>query len=325
VKYEGVPDWDEAVAVLRGADSIALACHVNPDGDAMGSLLGASLGLRQLGKEAHPTWGTTPLTVPITYAFLPGSDTIVQPSELPETDTFLVLDCGAADRLGDVETVARKATHLINVDHHPGNDNFGTHNLVVTDASSTAELVAQLLNDAGVEMDRDIATCLYTGIVTDTGRFQYSNSSPHALRLAANLLAYGVPAPEIAREIYESSPFGYMKLSGRVLERAVLDDDARFVYSWVTLDDLKETNVAIEETDQLIDLIRSTRAADVAAMFKQQRDGAWRVSLRSKGPSVGALARARGGGGHELAAGFTAVDRDAMARELAGELKRASA
>jgi bifunctional oligoribonuclease and PAP phosphatase NrnA len=320
VNYE-VADWKDAVEVLRDADEIAIACHINPDGDAMGSLLGASLGLRKLGKKTYPTWGTTPLKVPITYEFLPGSDSVVQPGDVPETAAFLALDCGAADRLGDVEALARKSARLINVDHHPGNDNFGTYNLVVTTASSTAELVAQLLYDLEVEMDRDIAMCLYTGIVTDTGRFQYSNSSPHALRLAANLLAYEVPAPEIAREIYESSPFGYMKLSGRVLDRAELDEEARFVHSWVTLEDLEETNVAIEETDQLIDLIRSTRAADVAAIFKQQRDGSWRVSLRSKGPSVGALARARGGGGHELAAGFTTTDRDAMARELASELK----
>ncbi|MGH2808417.1 MAG: DHH family phosphoesterase, partial [Actinomycetota bacterium] len=147
-----VADWDDAVAVLREADAVAIACHVNPDGDAMGSLLGVSLGLRKLGKTTYVTWGTAPLAVPITYAFLPGSDTIVQPADVPETPVFLALDCGAADRLGDVEPLARKATHLINVDHHPGNDNFGTRNLVVTTASSTAELVAQLLYDLDVEI-----------------------------------------------------------------------------------------------------------------------------------------------------------------------------
>ncbi len=260
-------------------------------------------------------------TVPLSYSFLLGADSILQPDDVPPTGTFLAVDCGAGDRLGEIEVVARKATTLINVDHHPGNDNFGTLNVVVPSVSSTSELVLGLLQDLGVELDGDIATCLYTGIVTDTGRFQYSNSTPETLRLAADLLSHGVSAPAVARELYESSPFGYLKLAGRVLERAVLYEQERFVYSWITLQDLDETGVEMEETDRLIDRIRSTRAADVAAMFKEQQDGTWRVSMRSKGPSVGALARARGGGGHELAAGFTAADRRRAAEDLAAALR----
>lgn len=316
-----VQDWDEAIAALRAADEVAIACHVNPDGDALGSVLAASLGLRHLGKKTYPTWGATPTAVPFSYQFLPGVDTIVQSRELPPTDTFLAVDCGAGDRLGDLEARARGSRTLINIDHHPGNDNFGTHNLVVTHVSSTAELVTRMLQDLNVEIDKDIATCLYTGLVTDTGRFQYSNSSPDTLRLAADLLALGVDATEIATEVFESSPFGYLKLVGRVLDRAVLFEDVRFVYSWLTLSDLAETGVAPDETDKLIDAVRSTRAADVAALFKEQSDGRYRVSLRSKGPSVGAIARKRAGGGHELAAGFTADDVEQTVIELREELK----
>jgi bifunctional oligoribonuclease and PAP phosphatase NrnA len=197
---------------------------------------------------------------------------------------------------------------LINVDHHAGNENFGSLNIVVVTASSTAELVTHLLADVGVTLEEDIATCLYTGVVTDTGRFQYANSTPDTLRLAADLLAHGVPAPSIAAEVFESSPFGYLKLLGRMLERAALFEEERFVYSWVTQADLTETSVEMDETEKLIDLLRATRAADVAAMFKEQRDGTYRVSLRSRGPiSVGVIARSQGGGGHELAAGFTAT------------------
>ncbi len=319
-----VPDWDGAVAALRDADDIAIACHVNPDGDALGSLFAASLGLRQLGKKTYPTWGAAPAAIPFSYQFLPGVDTVVQPGDLPDTDTFLAVDCGAADRLGDLEARARKSSTLINVDHHPGNDDFGTHNIVVTHVSSTAELVTRMLQDLNVEIDTDIATCLYTGLVTDTGRFQYANSSPDTLRLAADLLALGVPATEIATEVFESSPFGYLKLVGRVLDRAVLFEDVRFVYSWLTLADLAETGVAPDETDKLIDAVRSTRAADVAALFKEQSDGRYRVSLRSKGPSVGAIARTRAGGGHELAAGFTADDVEQTVIELREELKVAA-
>ena len=317
----GVADWDAAVRALKDAGDVTIACHVNPDGDALGSLLGASLALRKIGKTTYPTWGTTPMTLPVQYEFLPASDTLVQPGDVPVASTFLALDCGAADRLGDLEAHMSKSGVVVNVDHHPGNDEFGNLNVVVTSASSTAELVTRLIQDAGIEIDRDIATCLYTGVVTDTGRFQYSNSSPDTLRLAAELLSLGVPATEIAKDIFESAPFGYLKLLGRVLDRALLFDAERFVYSWVTRQDLDETGVSIEETDQLIDFIRSTRAADVAAMFKEQSDGRYRVSLRSKGPvSVGAIARARGGGGHELAAGYTADEVDAAVAEIRREL-----
>jgi phosphoesterase RecJ-like protein len=319
-------DWDEVVGLLKEARDVALACHINPDGDALGSLLATSMGLRKLGARTWPSWGTSPLTPPPAYEFLPGVDSLAQPAEVPETPVFVALDCGAADRLGELEEQAARAPVLVNVDHHPGNGNFGTHNVVVTHASSTAELAAGLLIDAGIEIDKDIATALYTGIVTDTGRFQYSNSTPETLRLAAVLLELGVSAPDVAIEVFESAPYGFLKLTGRVLERAVLFEDERFIYSWVDRADLDETGVAMDETEKLIDVIRATNVADVAAIFKEQPSGEYRVSLRSKGPaSVGAVARARGGGGHELAAGFTAKDVHDAARSIRDDLARLAA
>ncbi|MGH2749565.1 MAG: DHH family phosphoesterase [Actinomycetota bacterium] len=302
-------DWDATVAAITDAESVILACHVNPDGDALGSLLGMSLGLRSLGRTTYPTWGSKPVAPPPSLTFMPGADSLLQYDEVGEADLFVALDCGAAHRLGDLEKAALASDRLINIDHHPGNDEFGTLNVVVDFASSTAEIVAFLLKDAGVEFDHDIATCLYTGVVTDTGRFQYGNSSPETLRLAASLLAHGVQAPKIALEVFESAPFTYLKLLGRVLERATLFEKERFVYAWITRRDLDDTGVGADETDLLIDAVRATRDADVAAMFKEQKDGNYRVSLRSKGSvSVGEIARANGGGGHELAAGYTAVD-----------------
>jgi phosphoesterase RecJ-like protein len=315
------PDWAQVVDALKGADSVAIACHVNPDGDALGSTLAASLGLQQLDKKTFVSWGDPPVTVPFSYAFLPGSETVIQPEDVPEADAFLALDCGAGDRLGTLEPVARKSEVVINIDHHPGNDMFGSLNVVEESASSTAEIVTHLLLDLGVDIDLDIATCLYTGIVTDTGRFQYSNSSPETLKLAAELLSVGVDAPAIAQEVFDSSPFGYLKLQGHVLERARLFEAERFVYSWITQQDLAETGVDLDETEKLVDAIRSVRDADVTAMFKQQEDGTYRVSLRSKGPSVGALARTRGGGGHELAAGFTASDVEGAVEGLLADLR----
>lgn len=305
----GTEDWDEVVAALGDASEVALATHVNPDGDALGSLLAIALGLTKLGKKVHPSLGASENKIPASYAFLPGVDRLVAADEVPPTPAFVALDCGAADRLGGLEDVARASDCLINIDHHPGNESFGTLNVVVPTASSTAELVTRLLEDLGVALDNDIATCLYVGVVTDTGRFQYENSSPDTLRLAADLIAYGVHVPTIALEVFESSPFGYLKLLGHVLERATLFEDERFVYSWITLADLEDTGTTLADTEKLIDAVRGTRDADVAAVFKEQEDGKFRVSLRSKRPvSVGEIARAHGGGGHELAAGFTADD-----------------
>jgi phosphoesterase RecJ-like protein len=313
-------DWPEVIAALRRADEVVISCHVNPDGDAVGSLLAASLGLRQLGKRTFPTWPG--LTGPLPgYEFLPGTDSLMGASSLPEATTFLALDCGGGDRLAELHSRAKAAETVINIDHHPGNDNFGTLNVVVPEVSSTAEIVARLLQDLEVEIDVDIATCLYTGIFTDTGSFQYTNTSPDTLRLAADLLELGVDKTAIAQSVLENAPFGFLQLVARVLGRAVLHEKERFAYSLVTHEDLRVTEVKAEETDQLIDLLRSTRDADVAAIFKQQSGGTYRASLRSKGPvSVGEIARARGGGGHELAAGFTTEDVDATVAEIVAEL-----
>lgn len=318
----GVREWDEAVDALRSAERALLVCHVNPDGDALGALLGAGLGLRKLGAAVEATWDAPVVELPFAYRFLPGAELLRAPALVSPAPLFVALDCGARDRLGSLAGVAAGAERVVNIDHHPGNDLFGTINVVAPAASSTSELVVRLLAAAGVELDRDIATCLYTGVVTDTGRFSYSNATPETLRLAADLLAFGVPAPEIAREVFDSSPFGYLKLLGRVLDRARLHEPERFVYSWITLADLAETGVAPEETEKLVDVVRGTRAADVAAILKEQSDGTYRVSLRSKGgPSVGRIARRNGGGGHELAAGFTAPGVDAAVAAILEDLR----
>lgn len=319
-RYEG-PDWDRAVSALRGAQRIGIATHVNPDGDALGSLLGASLGLRKLGKETWASWPQTTGKMPPGYDFLPGQEALVTSDRMPAVELFLALDCGGGDRLGEFEETFRSAPRSINVDHHPNNDMFATINIVATTASSTSEMVTFLLQDLGVDIDHHIATCLYTGIVTDTGNFQYTNAGPDTLRLAADLLEYGVEKSAVAQAVYETAPFGFLQLAGRVLGRAKLYEDERFIYSTVTREDLKATDVLMEETDTLIDLLRSTRDADVAAIFKEKDDGAFRVSMRSTDVSVGAIARAHGGGGHDLAAGFTTDDIDSAVEEIVRHLR----
>src|SRR5687767_2966160 len=238
-----IPEIDSAVDALRSAKSVSLACHVNPDGDAVGSLIATKLGLDALGKKTFASWGGPPAEVPLVYRFMAGADQILRPEDVPETDVFVALDCGGADRLGSFEAVAKAAAVSINIDHHPGNDGFATYNLVVPGASSTAELVAELLVRLGVKIDPVIATALYTGIVTDTGRFSYQSATPRTLRLAADLLEAGADAPRIAQEVFESAPFGFLNLIGRVLDRAVLHPEQRFVYSWITLKDSIDSGI----------------------------------------------------------------------------------
>ena len=316
-----IPEIDRAAAALSGASTIVLACHVNPDGDAIGSLLALKLGLESLGKIAVASWGGPPYEVPPSYAFLGSADQVVRPDQVPAADVFVALDCGGRDRLGSLETAIQAAPVSINIDHHPGNEGFATYNLVVPGASSTAELVAELMTLMGVKIDPVIATALYTGIVTDTGRFSYQSSTPRTLRLAADLLEAGADAPRISQEVYESSPFGYLHLVGRVLDRAVLHPEERFIYSWVTQKDSLDSGIPMSEMGDLIDLVRSTRDADVAALLKEQDDGTWRVSLRSRTRSIGDIARSRGGGGHDLAAGFTVPEFDTGIADLVAALR----
>lgn len=315
-----IPQLDDAVGALKEAQTISLACHINPDGDALGSLFGMTLGLEKLDKTVHPSWGESPIEVPPSYRFMPGADRLVQPDTMPACDVFVALDCGGIDRLGALEPYATEASVSINIDHHPGNDNFATYNLVVPEASSTAELVAALLRKLEVEVDEGIATSLYVGIVTDTGRFSYQNATPRTMRLAADLLEAGADAVTIAEQVFESAPFGYLNLVGKVLDRARLHADQRLVYSWIEQRDLIDSGIPVEETGDLIDLVRATRDADIAALFKEQDDGTWRVSLRSRERSVGEIARERGGGGHELAAGYSVEDREAAVQDLLGAL-----
>lgn len=318
----GAADWDEVVRVLKGAASATVACHVNPDGDALGSLLATALLMRKGGASVTASWAGE-VTLPPSYDFLPGAEFLVPPGEVEADEVFVALDCGDLDRLGSLATVASECKTLINIDHHPGNPGFGKLNIVATTTSSTAELVAALADRMGIGLDDEIAVCLYTGIVTDTGCFQYPSTSPKTLELAARLRSFHFDAAAIAQKIYESASFVYLKLVGRMLSRAELMEDERFVYSFVTQGDLEELGMGMAETENLIDAVRSIRDADVAAMFKQQDDGRWRVSLRSKGAvSVGAIARAGGGGGHELAAGFTADSVEAGVEAIVGALRR---
>lgn len=299
---------DEAAAALDGVEELVCACHVNPDGDALGSILAVRLALEPRGVEVVPTWGSEELEVPGQYDFLPGVDTLVPPGEVSDPDVALVIDCASADRLELVREKAAGARVLVNVDHHVSNTRFGTIDVVDAEAPSSSELILRLLERMEAEITPEVATCLYVGLFTDTGRFSYASATPRAHAAAAALIGRGVPVDRVAQEVYESLPYGYLKLLGRVLERCRLLDDPPLVISYQTQADLAECGIRMDDTEEVVNVLRSARDVDATAILKELEDGNWKGSLRSKGDTdVSSVAQSFGGGGHRLAAGFTST------------------
>ena len=294
-----------AVEMIDSAASVGVVCHIGPDGDAFGSLLAAAMALDARGIRVQASWDGDPVELPAQYAFLPGADLLTPAKQLRPADVGLALDCASADRMGVLRERIEKAGAVINIDHHVSNTKFGALNIVDTTATSTAELVLQLLVRMGADITPDIATCLYTGLVTDSGRFGYEAVTPRTHATAAFLLQRGVDVADLSQKLYESYTFPYLKVLGRALDHAQLLDDPKMVISYLTDADMKEFGVSWDDTDDVIDTVRMIREADVACLLKERENGKWKGSLRSKGATdVGKVAQQLGGGGHRLAAGF---------------------
>ena len=296
---------EKAAAAIAGSKELALACHVGPDGDALGSMVGFGIAARNAGKGVVAGFGS-PFAVPGTLSFIP-DDLLVDPDSFPEApETMVVFDAGSPDRLAELGSSAGDSGTLVVIDHHVTNEGFGDIALVDPEAAATGVIVAELLDVLGWPITTDIATCLLTALVTDTGRFQYANTNPAALELAARLVGAGARPDLISQKVYEEAPFGYLKVAGAALSRAELDLAARMVSTIITEQDLDEAEVGWGDIDNLINTLRLAEEADVAVLAKVHADGQVKLSVRSRGDTdVGALAAALGGGGHRLAAGVT--------------------
>ncbi|HEX6300722.1 MAG TPA: bifunctional oligoribonuclease/PAP phosphatase NrnA [Acidimicrobiia bacterium] len=299
---------ENAAKAIADADSIALACHVGPDGDALGSMLGLAIAASNAGKEVVASFGS-PFSVPPGLSFLP-TELLVPPQDFPNApEIMVVLDAGSQERLGELGSNASDADVVIVVDHHVTNEGFGDISLVDPTAAATGELVYEILRALDWKITPEVALCLHTALVTDTGRFSYANTTPRTLRIAADLVESGAEPNLIGRHVYEEEPFAYLKVVSVAMERAVLDRALRVVYTWISDQDLRALGLAWSETENMIDLLRLAVEADTAVLAKVHDDGRVKVSMRSRGETdVGGLAAAMGGGGHRLAAGFTAED-----------------
>ena len=302
-------DFDAVVEALRVRDQLVVVTHENPDGDALGSMLGAALGLRALGKDVvmHLA-GTAPL--PGEYGFLPLAEVLREPPADLEERAVLAVDCANERRLGPDPALLERAAFVVDVDHHHDNSRFGAVNLVVADASSAAEIVADLLVALGVALTPEIAEPLYVGLVTDTGRFQYSSTTPKAHRLAAQLIEAGANVERVFEHVYETVQFAKLKLLARALERAQAYEGGRVVVSYLLRTDFAEVGAQEPFSEGIIDYLRQTEGAKLVGLIREpptESGPLHRVSLRSDSDAidVSAIARKSDGGGHRRAAGFS--------------------
>jgi phosphoesterase RecJ-like protein len=314
-------DWQRLVGMIGRAGSIDLVCHVLPDGDALGSALAVGLALRSLGHAPRVSFGDDPQVVPVSLQFLPGLELLVPAREVPaEPELMITFDVADPQRLGLLRANAEAASELVVLDHHASNAGFGTHRLIDPAAPATAVLVDELLRRLGVPLDRSIATCLYTGVATDTGSFRYPATTPATHELAARLLATGLRHDLISRRLWDTQSFGYLKVLAAALQRAEFEPGCAgglgLVWTWVPYADLREHDVPPEQIEGLIDVVRKAAEAEVVLVLKEDPDGTLRGSSRAKGAvDVGRACQALGGGGHTDAAGFSS--RDGVAATVA--------
>lgn len=305
--FETVDDaLTRAAKAIAEADVVALACHVTPDGDALGSTLALHHVLRAAGRESIASF-PAPFRVAPHYRDLPGLELLERPEAFPaRPEVMVTFDCGSLDRLGMLRPAAEAAGELIVVDHHISNDRYGGINVIDPDAAASGVLVRRLIDRLGLPLNDAAAVCLYAALICDTGRFQYESTCADVFALAGELVGYDVPVSKLSRTLFEEHRFAYLQLLAEAVANAQLVREQSFVWAAVTQDMLARHEVAVEEVEGLIDIIRRTAEADVACVLKEEADGTVKVSLRSVGAAdVQRVAAGHGGGGHRFAAGFT--------------------
>jgi phosphoesterase RecJ-like protein len=317
---------EQVIASLRGADSFVLATHENPDGDALGSLVAMHGLLTSLGKRSEMFIAPSDLPLPREYRMFPLEGLISEPPPDIATRTVVFLDCGNIDR--NSASVLRDGANLINIDHHHDNTGFGTLNLVDPTASCTAEIVWCLMGGLGLTPSPAVAEALYVGLITDTGRFMYENTTARSHRMAAELIEAGVEPPLVYRRLYEGMPEGKLTLLGTALASMRRFDGGELTIATLSAEDFRSAEAEDSYSEGIIDQLRALEGTKVAALVRElsngERKGQHKVSLRATDDDVdvSVIARAQGGGGHRRAAGFTTPMSD---EELLAFLREAIA
>ena len=286
---------------IQAADRIFVAGHQHPDGDAVGSLLALQSMLRSFGKTVHAALPDPP---PARFEFLDGLDSIATEAPPWHADLAIALDCDGADRLGSLEEAVLSANRVVNIDHHRGMKPFGDVQFIDPSAAATAVLVAELAGQLDLLPPTPAqATALYTALIADTGCFRFTNTSPEALHLGADLVAAGVDPAETARRVFSLRPFSSVMLEARALHSLHLADSV--LMATLSHEDFAEIGAVPAETEGIIDAFRDVHGVRAAVLLKESEPGVWNVSLRGNDVDVASVAEQFGGGGHRLAAGCT--------------------
>jgi bifunctional oligoribonuclease and PAP phosphatase NrnA len=313
---------------MRSHERFLLTTHENPDGDALGSLLALQAVLTQLGKDSVMYLAEKEFPLPVEYRFLPLEEVFHEPPADIVDRALVFLDCGNIDRTPEGFLRSDDA-HIVNIDHHHDNTRFGTLNHVDTEVSSTAEIIYALAGELGAEITPEIASALYVGLVTDTGRFSYENTKPDTHRLAALLIEAGVDVADTYRRLYERVPIEKLKLVARALEHIERVEDCALALTYLSDADYAETGSSELMSEGIIDFVRSLEGARVAVVIRDRGEAAGsarKVSLRSTDGEVDVseIARRYGGGGHRRAAGFsTDLTYEQIVEALCADLERA--
>lgn len=305
---------EQIVQELLQRDHFLVMTHMRPDADALGSQLGVGLALEALGKKVT-YWGSD--AVPEKFFYLPHIDKIIAPEKITETwfDCIISIDCASFERLGKARHAVKNfrknppvspEPFCINIDHHESNTLFGDLNYIDTTSPASGQIAYEVLTTAGWTVTKEIATCLYAAISTDTGSFQYPNTTPKTMRVVADLIEKGINVGELNRQIYESFPLRRLLLFKEVFKTAHFIDDGKIGYIQITQKMYDDTGAKPEDNENFIDSIRSVESVIAAALFEEEPEEKVRVSLRSKNPkivNVNLIAGKFGGGGHPAAAG----------------------
>jgi phosphoesterase RecJ-like protein len=315
---------------LLKSKHVLLATHINPDGDALGSLIAMGLTVAALNKDVT-LYNENPL--PAVYRFLPSINRIVHHTNgLDDYDTAVILDCGNLERIGRLHSEMARVPVIINIDHHVTNTGFGDLKLIDTSASATAEIIYRLIHKMGVPISRDMATSIYTGILTDTGSFRFSNTSRAAFDICAEMMGLGVDPHDVAQHVYGTYSLGRIKLLNLAIDSIEISKNGKLSLMTLFQNMLDETGTQPEDIDGFIHYAKRIEDVKVAVLIRERSipkgglpGSRYHVSLRSDGTTdVSAIAASFGGGGHFSAAGFNIdsklADLKKQIFELAWEL-----
>jgi phosphoesterase RecJ-like protein len=317
-------ELDAVTDEIRAANKFLLTTHENPDGDALGSLLGMHELLKQLGKDSVMFLGANEFPLPWEYRKMPLDEVQNEPPGDIDGRTVIFLDCGNIDRM-PVDFLQRDGVHIVNIDHHHDNTRFGTVNLVDAHASCTAEIVWEVAKELGAEITPAIGDALYVGLITDTGKFMYTNTSSRSHVMAAELIDSGVESHAIYRQLYEELPFPRLLLLSRALNGVQRFDGGVVTATFITRADFEETGAVETDSEGIVDHLRSVDGTKVALLVREllsdDRTGSRKVSLRATDGTVDVsrIARGLGGGGHRQAAGASS---DLPLDELLATIRR---